>query len=366
VSPADERAAPASGAEVAKARERLDAWVREVVAWHFDPASGCPFWLEFARKLGWDPRREVRGFADLARFPPFQDEWLRGGPLERWVPRGLEGRPIYVFEAGGGTGAPQYRISSADFRTDYEMFSATLPEECFPPGSDWISMGPTGPRRLRLAVEHLAQVRGGICFIIDMDPGWVLKCTKRGWMEVLEAYKTHVVDQTLTLIKAHPNIRCLFTTPKLLEALCEKISLRQAGISGVLCEGTQMTAEFHRRAREELLEGAAFVPSYGNPLMGLAGHKPFVPEDEHAVTYHAPQPRAVLEVVDSAQPARLADYGESGRVKLTALTKEFFVPGFLERDQAERTRPIALYPWDGVRNVRPFVKLGSSTAGGAC
>src|SRR5512143_489959 len=35
----------------------LDAWVREVVDWHFDPATGCPFWLEFAAKAGWDPRR---------------------------------------------------------------------------------------------------------------------------------------------------------------------------------------------------------------------------------------------------------------------------------------------------------------------
>ena len=26
----------------AAAREALDAWVREMVAWHFDPASGCP------------------------------------------------------------------------------------------------------------------------------------------------------------------------------------------------------------------------------------------------------------------------------------------------------------------------------------
>ena len=29
-------------------------------------------------------------------------------------------------------------------------------------------------------------------------------------------------------------------------------------------------------------------------------------------------------------------YGETGRVKLTTLTKEFFVPGFQERDEGER------------------------------
>ena len=31
------------------ARTALDAWVREVIAWHFDPATGCPYWLEFAK-----------------------------------------------------------------------------------------------------------------------------------------------------------------------------------------------------------------------------------------------------------------------------------------------------------------------------
>ena len=66
-------------------RESLDAWVREMVAWHFDPATGCPFWLDFAQNLDWDPRKEIRGFSDLSRFGFFQDECLRGGPVRRWA-----------------------------------------------------------------------------------------------------------------------------------------------------------------------------------------------------------------------------------------------------------------------------------------
>ncbi len=31
---------------VADARARLDAHVREIVAWHFSPETGCPFWLD--------------------------------------------------------------------------------------------------------------------------------------------------------------------------------------------------------------------------------------------------------------------------------------------------------------------------------
>ena len=92
------------------ARVALDAWVREVVAWHFNPATGCPFWLDFAAKRGWDPRRDVQTFRDLAASSSFEDEWLRGGPVQRWVPKGLAGKPIYVFETGGTTGIPKSRV----------------------------------------------------------------------------------------------------------------------------------------------------------------------------------------------------------------------------------------------------------------
>ena len=80
-------------------------------------------------------------------------------------------------------------------------------------------LGPSGPRRLRLAVEHLAQHRGGICFCIDLDPRWVIKLIKKGWMEHLEAYKQHCIDQAITILSAGHDIRCMFTTPKLLESL---------------------------------------------------------------------------------------------------------------------------------------------------
>ena len=150
--------ATATSQQVDAARAALDAWVREVVDWHFDPASGSPFWLEYAAKLGWDPRKEIQGYADLQRFGEFQDEWLRGGPVRRWVPQGLAGKPVYVFETGGTTGIPKSRIAIDDFRIDYEMFSETLPDEYFPKGANWLMLGPSGPRRLRLAVEHLASI----------------------------------------------------------------------------------------------------------------------------------------------------------------------------------------------------------------
>ncbi|HKQ51317.1 MAG TPA: hypothetical protein VJT74_03045 [Pyrinomonadaceae bacterium] len=349
---------------LASSRETLDSWVREIVAWHFSPETGCPFWLDYAQGLDWDPRREIRGYSDLARFGFFQDEWLRGGPVRKWVPRALEGKPIYVFETGGSTGVPKSRISSEDFRADYEAFSQTLPDEYFPKGADWLMLGPTGPRRLRLAVEHLAQYRGGICFMVDLDPRWVVKLLKMNQPGMAEQYKQHVVEQGLTLLRAHENIRCLFTTPKLLEALCEKVSLKKLGLKGVFCGGTEMTPQFHRFAVEELLDGVYFAPTYGNTLMGLAVHKPRDEADNYAIIYYPPLPRAMIEVVDPDEPDRVVDYGATGRVCLTTLTREFFMPRFLERDEAEREPPCELYPWDGVRNVRPFSKLQTTVVEG--
>jgi catechol 2,3-dioxygenase-like lactoylglutathione lyase family enzyme len=346
------------------ARDALDSWVREIVEWHFNPETGCPFWLDYAKQLDWDPRREIRSYDDLDRFGGFQDEWLRGGPVRRWVPKAYADRPIYTFETGGSTGVPKSRINIDDFRIDYEAFSDTLPDESFPQGSDWLMLGPTGPRRLRLAVEHLAQHRGGICFMVDLDPRWVIKLIKRNQGEMAEKYKQHVIDQGLTLLKAHDNIRCLFTTPMLLEALCDKVSLKRVGITGVFCGGTEMTPQFYRYAVEELLDGVYFAPTYGNTLMGLAVHKPRVAEDDYAVIYYPPAPRALIEVVDPDEPERVVEYGQTGRVRLTTLTREFFMPRFLERDEAEREPPCDLYPWDGVRNVRPFSRFQTSVVEG--
>ena len=350
--------------KIANAQKALDAHVREIVEWHFSPETGCPFWLEFAKNLGFDPRKEISSYTDLKCLGHFQDEWLRGGPVRRWVPKAYANAPIYVFETGGSTGVPKSRISIRDFHIDYELFSKTLSDEGFPTGSDWLMLGPTGPRRLRLAVEHLAQHRGGICFHVDLDPRWVNQLVRYGKNEELDAYKNHVISQALNVLRAHENVQCLFTTPKLLEALCEKISLPKAGIKGIFCGGTEMDAQFHRFAREELVPGIDFIPTYGNTLMGLATCKPFDPVDNYAIIYYPPQPRAVIELVNPENPEAPVDYGETGRVMLTTLTKEFFMPRFLERDEAERAEPIPEYPWDGVENLRLLTELQESVVVG--
>ena len=102
-----------SAEEIEAARRSLDAHVREMVGWHFGERTGCPFWLEFAAGLDFDPVREIGGYRDLELLGHFQDEWLRGGPVRRWLPRGFAGEHVSVFETGGPPAYPSTASTSA-------------------------------------------------------------------------------------------------------------------------------------------------------------------------------------------------------------------------------------------------------------
>ncbi len=383
---------PVTGATLeekcANAKAQLDRHFVETVQWHFNPETGTPFWLEKAKSFKFNPLTDVKSYADINKFPIFEDDWLRGGPIRKWVPKAYADRGVYVFETGGTTGLPKTRIVIDDFKIDYEMMSDTLPDKAFPKGSNWLMLGPSGPRRLRLAIEHLAQYRGGICFCVDLDPRYVVKCLKERKISEAQSYKDHCIDQALTVLAGGHDIKCMFTTPKLLAGFDEQLragkledkyralgkpipagglrSIKSAGITGIFSGGTEFTPQFTREAYEEMLDdGDVYMtPTYGNTLMGLACSKPIGPEDGFKISYYAPQPRAVIEVVNPDNFEEIVGYGATGRVMLTTLTKEFFVPRFPERDEGERERPFDKYPWDGVSGVRPFAALAGGTVVG--
>jgi hypothetical protein len=190
----------------------------------------------------------------------------------------------------------------------------------------------------------------------------VRRCVKDNRPEVAQAYLDHVVDQGLRLLESR-DIGCLFTTPAILEALGLRISLRDAGVRGVLLGGTSMSPQTMRFLSEEVLGSeVGLSPVYGNTLMGLACSAPTGKEQGYEVVYYAPQPRAVLQLVD--EDGALVDYGQRGRVMLTTLTRELFLPRHLERDEALRRPPTPEFPWDGVGDVRPWKSEESATIEG--
>jgi len=145
-------------AAIKAAQEKLDAHLREIVQWHFSPETGCPFWLGWA-KNHFDPRKEIKAFADVLKFPHFQDESLRDLQPEVWVPAKFKGRPFNIFETGGTTGMPKQRIGWDDYKVDYEEFSGKVTDEHFPRGGAWLMVGPTGPRRITSLAELPAALR---------------------------------------------------------------------------------------------------------------------------------------------------------------------------------------------------------------
>jgi phenylacetate-coenzyme A ligase PaaK-like adenylate-forming protein len=189
-------------------------------------------------------------------------------------------------------------------------------------------------------------------------------------MEHLREYQDHCIDQAMTILSAGHDIKCMFTTPKLLDALCKRLesensSIEKVGITGIFCGGTEMTSQWMRFMIEEYLGPNVYIaPTYGNTLMGLAAAEMPTAAENYKITYYAPEPRAVVQVVDFDDYNKVVPYGQSGRVLLTTLTKEFFVPRFAERDEGEREPPSEKYPWDGVSGVRPWRGIAAQTTVG--
>ena len=335
----------------------------------FIRSTGCPFWLDYAIEAEVQSAQRDPNFDDLKKFEPFQDEWLRGGPVRRWVPEGIcRQADLRVRDRRDDRSAEE---PHGDRRLSHRLFAVQrdVARRVFSHGGELADAGPVGAAAVATGGRALAQFRGGICFCIDLDPRWVIKLIKKGWMEHLEAYKQHCIDQAMTILGAGHDIKCMFTTPKLLESLATG-----AGEAGHVDPRAGHHRYFRRRHRVHAAVDAVRHRGIAGRRLhdadlrqhadGSGLQKPVTAADKYKITYYAPQPRAVIEVVEFDDYDRVVGYGQTGRVKLTTLTKEFFVPGFMERDEGEREEPYIKYPWDGVSGVRPFHELAEATTVG--
>ena len=166
---------------VAQSRQKLDEQTVRIVQLHFHPERGAPFWLEKAKTLKFNPLKEVNCFDDLKKFPLFEDDWLRGGPVTA-VPAAEVARRADVRLRDRRH--DRHSEVAAGRRRSLDRLRESSATRCrtsiFPRGSNWLMLGPSGPRRLRLAVEHLAQYRGGICFCVDLDPALGRQAAQEG------------------------------------------------------------------------------------------------------------------------------------------------------------------------------------------
>jgi hypothetical protein len=121
----------------------------------------------------------------------------------------------------------------------------------------------------------------------------VIKLIKIGQMEMVDRYKRRMIDQSLTVLRAR-QYTGIFTTPKLLEALCEKVSPK-APIKGVFA-GHGMTPQFCK-SRSGVSTGLlrADLRQYAHVI---GGPQAAAQRDNYAIIYYPPSPRALIEVVD--------------------------------------------------------------------
>lgn len=318
---------------------------------HFDPDSGTPYWLDWQAERGLDVRSEVDGFEDVKRvFDSFDEDVLRTLPVEQFSPQSLRGERR-VYETGGTTGAPKRVVMKDYWRTQTEWAARLLAESEYPTGNVLMLGPPGGANNAGVFVQHLAHAWDALPFHVNMDPRWVKRLSERRTDDERESYVAHLVDQAETVL-ASQDVTVLFTTSRLLERPRVRDLVADSDIEGVYHGGTALDPDTHRVFRENWYDDVAFAGEYGNTLMGVAQEAPpelrAPKEREYHLDYVPCSPYFVPEVVDES--GELVEYGERGRVRLTVLNEEFFIPLLGERDEATRIRGEAPLSWDWLRD----------------
>lgn len=329
--------------------------IAEAMQWHFGPETGSRFWLDRARTLAFDPRRDVRTMQDLKLFPDITAE-LRQVRAEDLIPRGYgSGRHLVgVYESGGTTGLPKKVILTEDWLELWIGWALRVTElHRYPEKMDWLLVTPSGPHMLgHLGTWHARRL-GVTAFTIDMDPRWVKKLLSEGRTDEADLYAEHIIDQCQSILSIE-DIGVLVITPPLLERLArrdELVALARKSVRLITWGGTHMDVDTRQLYRTEIFPGVELRGLYGNTmLLGGAAERPADTGD--ACVFDPFAPYISLSVVD---PATREDvpYGSRGRILAHHVSKSMLLPNNLERDVATRIQPPPGQPCDSIADVAP-------------
>jgi hypothetical protein len=328
----------------------LDAWTRRMMRRHFSPETGSRYWLERAAELDFDPR-DVTRYDELTAFGPFPLAGLRERDPDDLVPADVP-RPLVgrIWESGGTTGSPCrvfYTPQMIRHRGIWRRWSFVT--EGFATGRTWLQATPTGPHLIGNGTWELSELYGSLVHAIDMDPRWVKRLTRENRLADVAAYTAHLVEQIVDALTTQ-SIDHLMTTPALLSALLAQHPDLVAGLTGVRLSGTQVSAAQHRQFTEAV--NGPVGRSYGNTFGNAAG---LPAEDDGATLPYVPNyPQVTMAVVDPEDWSTTLAAGDRGRVRLTIMHDDLFLPNVLERDQATRWDARGRWPVDGVANVAPL------------
>ena len=339
-------------------------FLQMAMRWHFSEETGSKFWLNRADSLGFDPVRDIRTHADLARFPNLVNE-LRGVPVGDLVPRGYGSRPevIAAYDSGGTTGAPKRVLLFQDWlERSLAWKSDRLDAFGFPTGVNWLLVAPTGPHIFGRLMTDLTRVRGGVPFTVDLDPRWVRACLRDGRQEEADRYAEHIVDQVETILESQ-EVGVLVATPPLLERMAARDSLVEnigKNVGAIMWGGAHLDPDTRYLLQQDVFPGVQLFGQYGSTMI-LGGsmeraHQP----DPRSCVFDSFSPYTTFSVVDPATGRNVAE-GQRGQVVMHHISKAMLLPNNLERDAATSVAAPAGALGVSVADVAPVATFEDST-----
>jgi thienamycin biosynthesis protein ThnN len=339
--------------------------LRHVLDIHFNPETGCPYWLEKQKSLGLDVRKEICTIDDLYLLGTMDEQALTDRPVEDFIPRVFSDCKEYVLaETAGTSGPPKTAVHRTDeFHSAFVEPFIIAAEKCnFPMGGHWLFIGPTGPHIIGRAAKACAKAMGGgDIFRVDFDPRWAKALLPGSF--AAKRYLHHIERQALAILDVQ-DIDVIFSTPAVLENLSEKLTHEQRrNISGIHLGGMAPSNEFMQNLSESFPE-AVILSGYGNTLFGMIPQLHY--DAETGFDYFPLGNRLIVQVVQEPEDSsqinlkKVAEYGQRGRIVMHRLDEFQLILNMVERDTAIRFAPPQDanengFILDGIRDPMPVV-----------
>jgi thienamycin biosynthesis protein ThnN len=89
--------------------------LRYILAIHFNPETGSPYWLEKQKSLSLDVRKEICTVNDLSLLGTMDEQSLTNRPIEDFIPRVFSNCKDYILaETAGTMGPPKTAVHRKD------------------------------------------------------------------------------------------------------------------------------------------------------------------------------------------------------------------------------------------------------------
>ncbi|NOX59527.1 MAG: long-chain fatty acid--CoA ligase [Planctomycetes bacterium] len=349
----------------------IEERLRRVLAIHFDPELGAPYWIRRAKEFGFDPRTEINCVADLGKMGSMDPKNLPMYKLEEFLPRTLFDRKheLIVAQTGGTLGKPLWTTYlEREFREAFvDPFTVAASALGFPIGGTWLYVGPSGPHVIARAADAIARTSGSIApFSVDFDSRWAQKLSAGSF--AAKRYLQHVVDQALAVLNSQ-EITVLFSTPVVLRALADAMDTKQrACICGVHYGGMAIQPEDLEEMQSDIFPNAVHLCGYGNTLFGCCLELSAMVGRE--LSYYPYGDRILFGVFEeNGENTGRPIYdraGVHGDLVFSRLDETILLINVLERDHVQLCKPPADAPKEfrhmGVASPVPHVEYRNVSA----